>query len=228
MYCFANLLLIFVKRPESGQALLWTEQADPQNLDTLLWYRIFILNLTWASSSFSWPGWISGTFFNTHRPRALAAAEVYWTGANLTINGKTIPRNSVEALPRIHDMRFVSFFIVSLLWATFPWWGVMFFFVLIYVYLVTGWSNARFELLRFNLSIVRFGTVSAMDRLHEPWILITIKEAWVKMFEVGYWKDCVCFFFLFFHCFVKLGSVLSKDDVRYCVFLSIMRSFSRM
>lgn len=60
-----------------GQALLWSEQADPQNLDTLLW------------------------------PRALAAAEVYWTGAEHSIDGQApAARNSSEALPRIHDMRY--------------------------------------------------------------------------------------------------------------------------
>lgn len=36
-------------------------------------------------------------------PRSAAGAEIFWTGANQP-NG--LPRNSTEALPRLHDIRF--------------------------------------------------------------------------------------------------------------------------
>ncbi|WAR54570.1 hypothetical protein PtB15_4B187 [Puccinia triticina] len=53
-----------------GQALLWSEQTDEQNMDAIIW------------------------------PRALATAEVYWTGNT----GRA--RSVTEALPRMHDMRY--------------------------------------------------------------------------------------------------------------------------
>lgn len=45
---------------------------------------------------------------NNQRPRALAAAEVYWTGRGA--NGdevEPLDQRLAEALPRLHDMRFV-------------------------------------------------------------------------------------------------------------------------
>ncbi|KZW01500.1 N-acetylhexosaminidase [Exidia glandulosa HHB12029] len=56
-----------------GQNLLWAEQSDASNLDSIAW------------------------------PRSAASAEIFWTGANQP-NG--VPRNSTEALPRLHDIRF--------------------------------------------------------------------------------------------------------------------------
>lgn len=38
-------------------------------------------------------------------PRAAALAEVFWTGAAGTANG-TFPRSSIEAFPRMHDIRY--------------------------------------------------------------------------------------------------------------------------
>jgi hypothetical protein len=55
---------------------LWGEQSDENVLDGLLW------------------------------PRAASAAEVYWTGASATTNGKTDQRSMTEALPRLHDWRY--------------------------------------------------------------------------------------------------------------------------
>ncbi|PVF96209.1 putative exochitinase [Serendipita vermifera] len=56
-----------------GQQLLWAEQSDPSNLDSIIW------------------------------PRAAASAEVFWTGPTHP-NGQ--PLNGVEALPRLHDLRY--------------------------------------------------------------------------------------------------------------------------
>ncbi|KAH9813312.1 family 20 glycoside hydrolase [Melampsora americana] len=61
-----------------GQVSLWSEQADGQNLDSLIW------------------------------PRALAAAELYWTGKDHEDGGvePRIEDRLSEALPRLHDMRY--------------------------------------------------------------------------------------------------------------------------
>ncbi|CAH7681249.1 family 20 glycoside hydrolase [Phakopsora pachyrhizi] len=66
---YANITSSQRKQIIGGQTLLWSEQADSQNMDGLIW------------------------------PRALSAAEVYWTGQER-------PRSVVDALPRIHDMRY--------------------------------------------------------------------------------------------------------------------------
>ncbi|MBW0572005.1 hypothetical protein O181_111720, partial [Austropuccinia psidii MF-1] len=66
---FNNITVAQRKLILGGQALLWSEQSDEQNLDSVVW------------------------------PRALSTAEVYWTGNNR-------PRSVVEALPRMHDMRY--------------------------------------------------------------------------------------------------------------------------
>ncbi|EGG04517.1 family 20 glycoside hydrolase [Melampsora larici-populina 98AG31] len=62
-----------------GQVSLWSEQADPQNLDSLIW------------------------------PRALAAAELYWTGKKDDDDDEVEPKiedRLADALPRLHDMRY--------------------------------------------------------------------------------------------------------------------------
>ncbi|KAI5118086.1 hypothetical protein M0805_007736 [Coniferiporia weirii] len=71
-----------------GQQLLWTEQAGPQNLDSIVW------------------------------PRAAATAEVFWAGpgygpGSLSGSGTgagegagTDALNGTEALPRLHDVRY--------------------------------------------------------------------------------------------------------------------------
>ncbi|GJJ15499.1 hypothetical protein Clacol_009777 [Clathrus columnatus] len=70
---FANLTSEQTKLIVGGMTLLWTEQSDPSNLDPIVW------------------------------PRAAAAAEVFWTGAQLPTG---TPLNSSEALPRLHDARY--------------------------------------------------------------------------------------------------------------------------
>jgi len=64
----ANLTSAQTSLVLGGQQALWTEQSGPENLDSIVW------------------------------PRAVASAEVFWTGAS---------RPSVqEALPRLHDVRY--------------------------------------------------------------------------------------------------------------------------
>lgn len=70
---FAFNILTELYTPLVGMTLLWAEQSDPSNLDPITW------------------------------PRAAAAAEVFWTGAQLPTG---TPLNSSEALPRLHDVRY--------------------------------------------------------------------------------------------------------------------------
>ncbi|UZJ56163.1 hypothetical protein CBS101457_005483 [Exobasidium rhododendri] len=63
------------KRVLGGESALWSEQVDSGNLDSLLW------------------------------PRALSGAEVFWTGADFTANGKQEKRSLLQAENRLHEMR---------------------------------------------------------------------------------------------------------------------------
>ncbi|KAJ6455070.1 beta-hexosaminidase [Mycena vitilis] len=56
-----------------GQQLLWTEQSDAQNLDSIVW------------------------------PRAATSAEIFWTGATRSDGA---PLEGIEALPRLHELRY--------------------------------------------------------------------------------------------------------------------------
>jgi hexosaminidase len=47
----------------------------------------------------------STNFENVIWPRAAAAAELWWTGSANTANG-SFPRSSVEAFPRMNDIRY--------------------------------------------------------------------------------------------------------------------------
>ncbi|KAF7300512.1 Beta-hexosaminidase [Mycena chlorophos] len=59
-----------------GEQLLWTEQSDTNNLDSIVW------------------------------PRAAVSAEVFWTGASRVWNGETLALDGREAQARLHDVRF--------------------------------------------------------------------------------------------------------------------------
>ncbi|BGO94733.1 Glucosamine-6-phosphate isomerase (Glucosamine-6-phosphate deaminase) (GNPDA) (GlcN6P deaminase) [Rhodotorula toruloides] len=64
-----------------GEALLWSEQAGPETLDSIAWRVWLVL---------------------PRSPRAAAAAEVFWTGGSVTEGERSVG----EALPRLHDWRY--------------------------------------------------------------------------------------------------------------------------
>jgi hypothetical protein len=82
-----------------GESLLWTEQSDPNNLDAIVWCvpsRGDCLRFA--------PARFNSLLCSATRPRAAAAAEIFWTGPTLP-DGTA--RNGREALPRLHDWRYV-------------------------------------------------------------------------------------------------------------------------
>lgn len=75
----------------TGQTLLWSEQTDEHNMDSIIWYDRLLRSVLNKLLTVGFP--------SLHRPRALSTAELYWTGTERV-------RSVTEALPRIHDMRY--------------------------------------------------------------------------------------------------------------------------
>ncbi|GAA5866405.1 hypothetical protein JCM1840_001305 [Sporobolomyces johnsonii] len=73
---FTNLTTAQHAQVLGGETLLWSEQTDANNLDSVVW------------------------------PRAAAGAEVWWTGGALNGTTSAATRNVSEALPRLHDWRY--------------------------------------------------------------------------------------------------------------------------
>lgn len=73
-----------------GQQLLWTEQSSPENLDSIVWPRAAV------SAEVRWHFLNSELYYMSYQ-------QVFWTGANLS-DGTA--RNILNALPRLHDLRF--------------------------------------------------------------------------------------------------------------------------
>ena len=78
-----------------GQQLLWTEQSGPENLDSIVWPRAAV------SAEVRWLLFLKSYFSELHY--YMSCQQVFWTGANLP-NGPA--RNVLNAMPRLHDLRF--------------------------------------------------------------------------------------------------------------------------
>ncbi|KNZ51349.1 beta-hexosaminidase [Puccinia sorghi] len=95
-FSLSNLACYYVatsqrKQILGGQTLLWSEQTDEHNMDSIIWYDRLLRSVLNKLLTVGFP--------SLHRPRALSTAELYWTGTERV-------RSVTEALPRIHDMRY--------------------------------------------------------------------------------------------------------------------------